>query len=51
MRIDNRQDCQTASGEFQPAPLKAGTYCQLLGGGPATRLGWSCPESDWRRQF
>jgi hypothetical protein len=48
-RIDNRQDCLEASKEFQPGPLKAGTDCALLGGGPATRLAWSCPESVWRR--
>jgi hypothetical protein len=41
-RIDSRGQCSAATQQFQAGPLKAGTSCVLIGGGPATRLAWAC---------
>jgi hypothetical protein len=49
-RIRNKADCRKFSQQFQPpSAVKLGTDCNLIGGGPASRLPWTCPRKAWRR--
>ncbi len=41
-RIDSKAECESAQQRFKPGPLARGSDCNLLGGGPASRLAWAC---------
>lgn len=43
-RVTNVADCTAAARRFRPGPLARGRDCTMVGGGPATRLAWSCRD-------
>jgi hypothetical protein len=42
--LEDRQGCEAALLDFRPGPLHPDRGCSLLGGGPATRLSWTCED-------
>lgn len=44
VRLDDRAACEAAAAAFRPGPLIEGQECSLAGGGPASRLDWTCED-------